>query len=130
MLAEAAQIAIDTALLTSGTSAVCDRGRDLPLIHIDQVGYGAMYAKDGGTNGQAVRISRDDARSLVVRPCDLVDQFGEQVRPTQGDRWEITLPTGVVATAECMPLDGEPAWRWTDRFQTAYRINVRLRGTA
>lgn len=117
---------MEVAIATSGTSAVCNRGGSLPPITIAAVGFGAMLAQQEDSNGNLVRINQTDARSLIVWPHDFVNHTGKIVEPAIGDDWEITLPSGKVILAECFPFGQQPHWRWTDRFETAYRIFVKV----
>jgi hypothetical protein len=125
MLAEAAKLAVEVAIATTGVRAVCCPVSEQYEIRIDRVGFGGMSTESEGVNGQAIRQDRSDARSLIVWPRDLVvGKFCYQ--PQHGDRWRIWLPSETVIEAECTAFPPEPHWRWTDRFQTAYRIHIKV----
>jgi len=125
MLAEAARCAVEVAIATATVSAVCIPVSESYQIEIAECGIGAMITQSEGTNGQKVRINHSDARSLIVWPEDLkVGKFC--YRPQHGDKWKIKLPSGKVIEAECAPMPPEIHWRWTDRFQTAFRIHVKI----
>ena len=127
MLPEAAKLAIKVAMATSPVAAVCCPV-DYPKtkIEIERAAIGAVSTTVEGTNGQLVRINIADARSLIIWPADLM--IGQNsYQPVQGDLWQITLPSGETIDAECTPFPPEPCWRWTDRFQTAHRIHLKVR---
>lgn len=125
LLADAAKLAIESAMAVSGVRVQCCPLDKKIEIDVGVAALGAVTQVSEGTNGQMVRLDISDARSLLVWPHDLV--IGDYChRPIQGDMWSIWLPNGKRIYAECAAFDPEPAWRWTDRFETAYRIHVKV----
>lgn len=125
MIPEAAQLAVDIAIDTSPVSAVCCPSNDSDYqIKVARAGLGAMITETEGTDGRMVRVNHSDARSLIVFPDDLkIGNF--KYEPRHGDAWTITLPSGHKIHGECAPFDNKH-FRWTDRFQTAYRIFIKI----
>lgn len=125
MLAEAAKCAIEVAMQTAGVTAVCTPVSETYQIEIQTAALGEMVVQSEGTDGQQVRMNVSDARSLIVWPDDLkIGKF--PYTPQQGDCWTITLPNGSIIKAECAPFPPEHHWRWTDRFNTARRIHLKI----
>jgi hypothetical protein len=66
-----------------------------------------------------------DVRSLdLLIAIDDYDLGDGAVTPAEGDRYEVDDGVTVI-TLEACPYPPEPAWRYTDRFRTAYRIHTK-----
>lgn len=126
MLAPAAKYAIELAIKLSAVRAVCKTLNNGELITIEQAGIGAMITETQGVDGQMIRVTHSDARSLIVWPEDLRLASGDQYEPHHGDEWTITLPKGQVVNGECAPFPPDRHWRWTDRYETARRIHLKI----
>lgn len=118
-LAAAAKLAIDQAIRSTRVSATVYRGAETALL--DAAGLGAFSATAVGEDGEPIRVSEVDARDLIVRPTDWL----LSTAPESGDRFKVDLPNGSTAWFECSAFPPEPAVRWSDRFETAYRIHLK-----
>ena len=71
-----------------------------------------------------------DVRSLdlliAIEDYDLGDG---PVEPAEGDTYEVDDGVSVVELEAC-PYPPEPAWRYTDRFRTCFRIHTKQTGEA
>jgi hypothetical protein len=125
MLPSAAKLAIQIAIATNAVSAVCFPVNDSEYQIKVRGGLCAMTTMAEGVNGQQVVFNQEDARSLLVWPKDLMIGKFEYV-PQDGDKWEITLPNGTKINAVCAAFPPEIHWRWTDQFETARRIHLKV----
>ena len=73
-------------------------------------------------DGPAIEVTR---RDYFISPADLVLD-GKAVTPAVGDKVQESDPdTGVVRTYEvCGPGGDSPAWRYTDRYNTDFRVHT------
>jgi hypothetical protein len=125
MLPDAAKLAVEVAIATATVSAVCCPVSETYEIIIPKAGLGMMEIQTEGANGQMVVMTPSDARTLIVWPDDLKIGIFRYI-PQHGDAWSITLPNGHKIKAECAPFPPERHWKWTDRFQTARRIHLKI----
>lgn len=69
----------------------------------------------------------DEPADFIIKVCDLVID-GERIEPATGHR----IILGDVSEGrvyEVMPIVGEKCWRFSDSFQTEYRIHAKYVGT-
>lgn len=116
----AAKIAVKNSIRSTAVSLVyhaSDAGVSLP---IDAAGLTAPATETEGLDGQPVRIISSTTRDLIAWPSDFIHD-GQTIEPDSGDLLDVTHSNGDV---EQFQVSGEPAWRFTDQFNTAYRIHL------
>ena len=131
-LADIAKLAIEQSIAASPVTV--DYQQIATGFNVDSfvAAFGAMRIDAKGLDGHAVRIPPSDARDIVCFPSDLAlnviqgDQSQRvQVEPKSGDLVTLTLPNETQLNFEVLPFEPDPAWRWTDRFETGRRIHLK-----
>lgn len=137
-LADIAKLAIEQSIAASPVTV--DYQQIATGFHVGSfvAAFGAMRIDAKGLDGHAVRIPPSDARDIVCFPADLAivelsfNQLTGQlqantipVEPESGDLVTLTLPNETQLNFEVLPFEPDPAWRWTDRFETGRRIHLK-----
>jgi len=120
LLLRTAKVAVRMAIAATATPATIRRGAESHSI--TAIGRGRSQSEL--ETASEVVGSEEHREQFIVWPADY--QFGATaVEPELGDTFEID-DGATVATYEVNPQPPDPAWRWTDRFRTAYRVNAVL----
>lgn len=118
-LQRAVSVALKSAVAMTRTEVVYRRGAD--YVRFD-AGLGEFVFEIEAVDSSLIKEA--ETKDLIVTPLSLIDFGSGQVEPKAGDRFEIIEPiSNKILTYEVAAPDPEPAWRYTDRFRSGYRIH-------
>lgn len=121
ILASMAKIAITQAIKATATALVISRSGATPG-NVAEAGQGRTVWED--INTLEVFNAAETRADFLIWPADY-QLDGAATKPAPGDR--LTVDDGTtVYTWEVNAPQPEPAFRYTDRFRTAWRVHTRL----
>lgn len=105
-------------LLHASETIVYSRGND--SVEVQAVLGKKLLKIDDGQGGFRIEVTDLD---VLVAADDLV-LASERVTPQRGDLVLLTTDYDT-QTFEVLPIGSEPAWRWSDPFQSMFRIHAK-----